>query len=149
MKTLIRNKKALFDYEILEKFEAGIILTGAEVKSLRLAQGSLKGAYLIFPDGKPLIKGFSISKYEFLNSTNYEPLREKALLLNQKEIKKLLQYENNTGLTVIPLDVYLKNGLIKVTIAVAKGRKMHDKKQVLKERSEKKRVDKIIKNFNN
>lgn len=149
MKVLIKNKKALFDYEILEKFEAGIILTGAEVKSLRLAQGSLKASYLIFPDSKPFIKGFSITKYEFLNSNNYDPLRLKSLLLNQKEIKKLLEYEKNTGLTVVPLDVYLKNGLIKVTIAVAKGRKVHDKKQVLKERSEKKRVDKIIKNFNN
>ncbi len=147
-KVLVSNKKARFDYEIMEEFEAGIVLSGSEVKALRAGSGSMKGSYVIFPESRPYIRGLSISQYKFNAAKDYDPDKERALLLNKKEIKKLLRYENDTGIAVVPLNLYLKKGLVKITIAVAKGRKKHDKKQVLKERSEKKRVDKFIKNFN-
>lgn len=147
-KVLVANKKARFDYDIIEVIEAGLVLNGAEVKSLRAGSGSLKGSYVIFPDGRPKIRGLHIAEYKFSSSQASDPFGERDLLLNLKEIKNLLKYEKNTGISIIPLNLHLKKGMIKVDIAIAKGRKSHDKKQVLKDRSEKKRIDKVIKNFN-
>ncbi len=129
---LVTNRKAFHDYEILETFEAGILLTGTEVKSLRTHNGNLQDAYVLFSENAAFLKNASIAPYPSAAMFNHEERRDRKLLLHKKELFKLQRLTQEKGLTVIPLAFYLKNGLIKVKIATARGRKSYDKRAALK-----------------
>jgi len=145
---LVANKKAGFHYEILETFEAGIILTGTEVKSLKDHGGSLQEAYIKILGSDLWLSGCHIAPWKYGNINNHEPLRERKLLMHKNEIKRLKEASSEKGLTIIPLALYLKNGLVKVKIASAKGKTMGDKRGVIKERDEKRRIAKAMKQSN-
>lgn len=145
-KNLITNKKAYFDYEILEKFEAGIALLGMEVKSLKMNKANIVGAYVVIKHHEAFLLNASISPYQPQNtSPDYDPQRTKKLLLQTKEIDYLFGKIKQQGLTLILLKVYNKNGLIKVEIALVKGKKKFDKREVVKKREIKKRIERIKK----
>lgn len=145
-KDLITNKKAYFDYEILEKFEAGIALLGMEVKSLKMNKANIVGAYVVIKHHEAFLLNASISPYQPQNtSPDYDPQRTRKLLLQTKEIDYLFGKIKQQGLTLIPLKVYNKNGLIKVEIALVKGKKKFDKREVVKKREIKKRIERIKK----
>ena len=145
-KDLITNKKAYFDYEILEKFEAGIALLGMEVKSLKMNKANIVGAYVVIKHHEAFLLNASISPYQPQNtSPDYDPQRTRKLLLQTKEIDYLSGKIKQQGLTLIPLKVYNKNGLIKVEIALVKGKKKFDKREVVKKREIKKRIERIKK----
>lgn len=135
MKTLSDNKKARFDYEILEKFEAGIILNGQEVKSIRKGNISLKGSYVIIRGGEPYLVGANIPPYQPKNaSPDYDPERSRKLLLNKKEIDHLVGKVEERGLTLVPLKVYTKYARIKLEFGIGKGKKKSDKRETIKKR---------------
>jgi len=148
MKTILKNKKAFFDYEILKTREAGIELFGHEVKSLRAGWGNLKGSYISFIGGYPCIKNMHITPWKTLvNKDTLAWSREKKLFLHKKTITELIGQQKIAGLSIIPLEVYFVGSLIKVKVGLCKGRKQYDKKQVLKERTLEKQAQKILKNF--
>lgn len=131
---IIKNKKALFDYEILETFEAGIELSGAEVKSLKAKEVSLEGAFVKIEDNmQAFIHGMNITPYENANEIQ-DPKRIRKLLLHKKEIKRLLGLQQLKNQTIIPLGLYLKKGWVKVSIGIAKGKKQHDKRDSIKKK---------------
>ena len=129
MKDIAVNKKAYHDYEIEEKYEAGIALVGSEIKSLRNGKVSLKEAYVSFVHGEALIKGMNISIYKEATYNNHDETRDRKLLLHAREINKLANKCKLQGYTVIPLKLYFKDGLVKVEIALAKGKSLYDKRQ--------------------
>ncbi len=129
VKLIANNKKAYHDYFIEEKFEAGIVLFGTEVKSLRMGKCSIKEAYVHIKDGEAFIYGMNISPYEKGNIFNKDPLRERKLLMHKAEIGKLAGKQAEKGFTLMPLQVYLSHGRVKVEIGVAKGKKLYDKRQ--------------------
>lgn len=141
---LVSNRRAFHDYEILETYEAGIVLLGTEVKSLRAHGGSLQDSYIIVSDSDVILKNSSIAPYRFGNVFNHAEKRERKLLLHKREIAKLKAYSQEKGLTLIPLAMYLKEGFIKVKIAVARGKKAYDKRSALKEREDKKSMQRAI-----
>ena len=128
-KLIANNKKAYHDYFLEEKYEAGIELHGTEVKSLRTGKCSIKEAFVRIENGEVIIYGMHISPYEKGNIFNKDPLRPKKLLLHKKEIQKLIGKIAEKGYTLVPVEVYLSNGLVKVQIALAKGKKLYDKRQ--------------------
>lgn len=135
MFTDIRNKKAHFNYDILEKYEAGIELFGFEVKSIKGGHGSLEGTRVIIRDNEAYLIGVNIPPYQTGNTpAGYDPTRTRKLLLTKKEIKELIGKGEQAGLTIVPLALYNKGGRVKVSIAVARGRKKYDKREVLKKR---------------
>lgn len=135
MTTLIQNRKAGFNYTILETYLAGIQLMGTEVKALRESKASISEAYCHITNGEVFILGMHISEYKEIKHTNHEPLRERKLLLNKKEIQKLTKSLNEKGLTIIPLAVKLsESGFIKIQLGVAKGKKFFNKKDSIKEK---------------
>ena len=135
MSTLIDHKKAHFNYEILEKFEAGIQLLGYEVKSLKKGQGSLEGAYVIVRGGEAFLVNMNVPPYQENNTPKgYEPRRNRKLLMNRKEIAELASTEADRGLTVVPISVYNKGPLVKVGIAIVRGKKKYDKREATKKR---------------
>jgi len=143
---LAENKKALFDYEILEKYEAGLELSGQEVKSAKAGQIALKGSYVTFHNGKAYVLNMHITKYKPAGALlDYDPTHTRQLLLHKKEIAYLQGKSMERGLTIVPLRVYTKQRLLKIEIAVARGKKTHDKRAVLKERDIKREINKIIK----
>lgn len=143
---LVSNRRATHDYEILDTFEAGIVLLGTEIKSLRNHGGSLQEAYILVTDsGDVLLKNSSIAPYKFGSVFNHEERRERKLLLHKREILKLKSLSQEKGLTLIPLGMYLKNGYVKVKIAVAKGKRTYDKRAALKEREQKRDIDRAMK----
>ncbi len=142
----IKNKKAFFDYEILEKFVAGIQLSGTEIKSLRLGKASLVDAFCYFVRNELWIKGFNIAEYFFGTYNNHMPMRERKLLLKKKELQKLDRKTKESGLTIVPLRVFLNDrGWAKVEIALAKGKKSHDKRETLKLKDAKREMDRMKK----
>lgn len=144
---LIEHKKARLNYEILEEFEAGLELLGGEVKSLRAGQGKLEGSHIIVRGGEAYVVGMHIPPYQPLNTAkDYDPDRSRRLLLNKKELIQLGDYESQKGLTIVPLRVYNKGKNLKLALAAAKGRKMHDKRAVLKERDTKREIERTLKN---
>jgi SsrA-binding protein len=145
---LVSNRKASHDYEILETLEAGILLQGTEVKSLRAHGGSLQDAYILVSGTHVLLKGANIAHYSFGNLHNHEEKRERELLLHKQEILRLKEVSQKQGLALIPLALYLKKGLIKVKIAIAKGKKAYDKREALKTREHQKEMDRALKNRN-
>lgn len=129
------NRKAYFNYEIVEKYEAGIELLGVEVKSVRNGQMSLEGAFVIVRGGEVFLINSNIPPYQVNNSPkDYDPLRNKKLLLTKKEIRILADSEKNKSLTIVPISVYNKNRKIKIEIALVKGKKKHDKRETIKKR---------------
>ena len=130
-KIIANNKKAFHDYFIEDIYECGIELFGTEVKSLRLSQCSLKESYVQIKDGEVYIYGMHINPYEKGNIFNKDPYRVRRLLMHKKEIKKLAGRVQEQGYTLVPLNVYFKNGLAKVEIALAKGKKLYDKRDAL------------------
>jgi SsrA-binding protein len=141
IKIIAQNRKALFDYAIEEKFEAGVVLTGGEVKSVKAGHVNLKESYAVVKDEEMWLLNAHISPYRFSNQENYEPTRSRKLLLSKKEIKFLIGKINTKGLTLVPLKIYLKHGLIKIELGLGKGRKKFDKREVIKNRD----IDREIK----
>jgi SsrA-binding protein len=142
---LVSNRRALHDYEVLETFEAGLVLVGTEVKSLRSHGGSLQDSYiLVSTTGKVILKNASIAPYRFGNLFNHEEKRDRSLLLHKKEIVKLKNLSQEKGLTLIPLSLYLKNGFVKVKIGCCKGKKSYDKRAALKEKEHKRAIDRAM-----
>lgn len=142
---LLINKRAKFDYEIIESFEAGIKLSGTEVKSLKRKHGSLKESYIIVNDEVFLV-GAHIPPFQpgHKDMESYDPYQKRKLLLNKKQIDKLRESLKQRGLTIVPLSIYSKSNLIKIEIAIARGKKQHDKRNTLKERSTKREVERVM-----
>ena len=141
---LVVNRKARHDYEILEVYEAGIVLQGTEIKSLRDHHGSLQEAYVKFLKGELYLVGASILPYRFGNLHNHEERRDRKLLLHHSELRKLKIGAEQKGLTIIPLRFFLKAGKAKLDIALGKGKKAHDKRQALKERDIKREINTLL-----
>jgi SsrA-binding protein len=127
-KLIASNKKALHDYFVLQKFEAGIVLTGTEMKSLRAGRANLKDAYVLLKDREAFLFGAHISPYAHGNRENHDPERTRKLLLNRRELDKLYSETAEKGLTVVPLRLYFKGSRVKAEIAVVKGKKQYDKR---------------------
>lgn len=143
---LIHNKKASFDYEILEKFTAGIELLGFEVKSIRQKLGSLEGAYVTVRGGEAYLMNSSIPPFQPNNtSKDYAPMRNRRLLLTKKEIALLASNESKKGLTIVPISMYNKGRKIKVDIAIARGKKKFDKRESLKKRETEREINRTLK----
>ena len=132
--SVARNKRARFDYHLLETFEAGIVLGGTEVKSLRSGKASIADAYGIVRDGEVFLLNAHIQPYESRGYANHEPTRSRKLLLHRREIRRLIGAVERQGLTLVPLELYFKKGVAKVAIALAKGKKLHDKRDTEKQR---------------
>ncbi|SKA73046.1 SsrA-binding protein [Clostridium sp. USBA 49] len=145
-RTLVENRKARHDYFIEESMEAGIELVGTEVKSVRAGKANLKDSYAEVRNGEVFIRNMHISPYEQGNIFNRDPLRDRRLLLHKNEIMKLAGYISQQGYTLVPLSLYLKNGKIKVNLAVAKGKKNYDKRDAMLEKAAKRDIEREIKN---
>lgn len=145
-KQVAANRKAWHDYFIEEKYEAGIELFGTEVKSVRQGTVSLTDAYCIFKNGELFVKGMHISPYEKGNIFNKDPLREKRLLMHKREIMQLFGRIKQDGYSLIPLCVYFRRSKIKVEIGLARGKKMHDKRETLASRDASREMDRAMKN---
>ncbi len=133
-KLIAQNKKASHNYHLLERFEAGIVLKGSEVKSLRDGKVNLKDGYCTILDGEVWLKNIHINEYKMANILNHDPLRSRKLLLKTSEIHKLINKTQEKGLTAVPTKIYFKNGRAKVEIALAKAKKMFDKRESLHKR---------------
>ena len=144
-RTLVVNRQARFNYEILEKFEAGISLAGTEVKSIREGRANIKEAYADIRNGEVYLVGAHISPYSHGNITNHSPLRERKLLLKSTEIKRLQGKVMEKGLTLVPLRLYLKGRLIKLELGVGRGKKLVDKRDTIKKREQDREVQRAIK----
>jgi SsrA-binding protein len=132
--SVARNPKATHDYHVLETWEAGIVLTGTEVKSLREGKASIKEAYGRVRNGEVFLEGMNITPYEQGNRYNHEPVRSRKLLLHRREIERMIGAVEQRGLTLVPLELYFKHGRAKVALALGKGKKQHDKREDLKRR---------------
>lgn len=148
-KVNIQNKKARFEYEILDRYTAGIVLTGTEIKSIRSSRASIAESFCEFNEGGELfIINMTIEPYEFGTHYNHKPKADRKLLLNKKELKKLQKDVQAKGLTVVPLLLYIsEKGYAKLDIALAKGKKFFDKRETIKDRENKRDLDRIKKNF--
>jgi len=145
MKIFSENKKALFDYEILERFEAGLVLFGQEVKSIKTGHINLSGSYVSLTSGEPFLVGVKVPPYQPNNAgADYGEERQKKLLLNKKEIDYLVGKAKTKGFSLIPLKVYEKNGRIKLEFGLAKGKKKYDKKAKIKERDVEREVNREL-----
>lgn len=136
VKVVATNRKAKFEYFLLETFEAGISLQGSEIKSIRAGQMSLGEAYVKIDMKEAWLINAHIAPYEQANRFNHDPLRERRLLLHKKEIRKIWEAIRQKGMTVVPVEVYLKDGRAKVEIALAKGKKLYDKRDALAQRDQ-------------
>ena len=142
---LVSNRKAFYNYEILETFEAGIVLRGTEIKSLRNHGGSLVDSYVLIKKDEMWLINSSIAPYRYGSVHNHKEKRDRKLLMHKNEISRLKRITQEKSLTMIPLSFYLKNGIIKVKVALAKGKKLYDKRRVLKEKEDKKAIRKALK----
>jgi len=143
---VIKNKKASFDYELIETFVAGIVLTGTEIKSIRLGKASLVDTYCTFVQRELWMKNMNISEYFYGTYNNHVARRDRKLLLNRKELNKIERLSQTTGLTIIPTKLFLnEKGLVKIVIAIAKGKKAYDKRQSLREKDDKRDIDRMFK----
>ena len=142
----IRNKRASFDYEFLEEYNAGIVLTGTEIKSIRAGKASLVDSYCYFDKGELWVKGIHIAEYRLGTYYNHEEKRERKLLLTRKELRKLERNVKETGLTIIPVKMFITDkGWAKLRIALAKGKKEYDKRETLKLKDAKRDMDRVRK----
>lgn len=141
----ILNRKAKYDYELLDKFEAGIVLTGTEIKSIRNGQANLKDSYAIIKNGEVFLLNMHISAYKQGNIFNHDETRTRKLLLHKNEIKKISDKVSIKGLTLVPVKLYFKEGKAKIELAVARGKHTYDKKETIKQRDIEKEVKKQLK----
>ena len=145
----INNKKAKYDYSLLDKYTCGIVLTGNEIKSIRNSKASLNNAYCEFEGDELFVVNMHIDLYENSSETNYDPKRRRKLLLNRQELKKIEKQVIDVGITVVATSLFLsKKGMAKLNISVAKGKREFDKRNVIKERESKITLKRIKKNFN-
>lgn len=142
---MIRNRRATFDYEILETFEAGLVLTGSEVKALREGGGSLTEAYARIRGGEVWLEGLHIPPYRQASYNNHEPLRSRKLLLSRREIAEITKGLERKGLTLVPLKLYFKGGWAKLSVALARGKKLYDKRQDQARRDAKRQMEQALK----
>ena len=147
----IKNKKARFEYELLDKYTAGIVLAGTEIKSIRLGKASISESFCEFNDrGELFVINMQIDEYSHGSHYNHKPKAERKLLLNKRELRKLEKEVKNSGLTIVPLKLYLNDrGLAKMNVALAKGKKLYDKRETMKDRDNKRDLARIKKSFNN
>ncbi len=145
MKLVANNKKAYHDYFIEEKYEAGLVLHGTEVKSLRMGKCSIKEAFIRIEKGEVFIYGMHISPYEKGNIFNKDPLRVKKLLLHRQQIRKLIGNSAEKGYTIVPLQVYFKDGRAKIEIGLARGKKLYDKRQDIARKDQRREAEKELK----
>ncbi len=145
IKIVAQNKKARHDYFIEDTLEAGIVLSGTEVKSIRQGKVNLKDSYAMIEDGEVILSGMHISPYEQGNIFNKDPLRDRKLLLHKYEINKLIGYTQQKGLTIVPLQLYFTRGKVKLQLGIAKGKKLYDKRDDIAERDAKRNIDRMMK----
>ena len=145
LKLVANNKKAYHDYFIEEKYEAGLVLHGTEVKSLRMGKCSIKEAFIRIEKGEVFIYGMHVSPYEKGNIFNKDPLRVRKLLLHKSQIQKLIGNSAEKGYTIVPLQVYFSNGRAKIEIGLAKGKKLYDKRQDIAKKDQKREAEKELK----
>lgn len=144
--SLIDNRRALFDYTVLEELEAGIELRGTEVKSIRMGLGSLKGARVVARGGEAYLVGATIPPWQIANAgTDYDPERPRRLLLNAKEIAYVASAEGQKGLTIVPLSLYNRGRVLKLGIAIVRGKKQHDKRETIRKREEGRKIAREMK----
>lgn len=142
----IKNKRASFDYEFIDLYTCGIVLTGTEIKSIRANKASLVDTYCIFINGELWVKNMHITEYFFGSYNNHLPRRDRKLLLTKKELRKLQQSDKVPGFTIVPTRMFINDkGLCKVVVALAKGKKEFDKRQSLKEKDDRREMDRILK----
>ena len=146
IKIVADNRKASFLYEIIEKYEAGISLYGPEIKSIKSGKVNLSDGYVVIKNGEALLLNVHISPYEKAARENKDPLRTRVLLLHKHEILRLLGKIKEKNLTVVPLKMYLKTGMAKVEIALVKGKKLYDKRDSIKEKENKREIERAVKN---
>ena len=144
-KMIANNKKAYHDYFILDTYEAGIVLHGTEVKSLRMGKCSIKESFIRIENGEVFIYGMHISPYEKGNIFNKDPLRPRKLLMHKKEIQKLVGKIAQKGYTIVPVEVYFKGSFVKVQVALAKGKKLYDKRQDIAKKDQKREAERDFK----
>jgi SsrA-binding protein len=144
IKVIAQNKKARHDYFIEETYEAGIVLAGTEVKSIRQGKINLKDSYADVKQGEVYVHNMHISPYEKGNIFNRDPMRDRKLLLNRREINKLIGYIQQKGYSLIPLQIYLTRGLVKMQLAVAKGKKLYDKREDIAKRDAKRAMERAF-----
>lgn len=145
VKVICKNRKARFNYEIEDTFEAGIALLGSEVKSLRRGKANLVDAYGKVSNGEVFLVDSHISPYEEANRQNHDPVRTRKLLLHKGEIKKLVGKVAERGYSLIPLELYFKRGLVKVRMALAKGKKTYDKREAVKKKDQRRELERMVK----
>ncbi|WP_339611673.1 SsrA-binding protein SmpB [uncultured Planktosalinus sp.] len=146
---VIKNRKAKFNFEFLDKFTAGIVLKGTEIKSIREGKASIAESFCEFQDSELFVINMNVEEYSHASHFNHAPKSERKLLLNKRELKKLEKEVRTSGLTIVPLTLFINDhGLAKLTIALAKGKKEYDKRETIKERDTKKKLSRIKKAFN-
>ena len=144
-KLVAENRKVRHEYELFDKFEAGLVLKGTEIKSIRLGKVQMKDSYISIINGEAYIKGLHISPYDFGNRFNHDEVRDRKLLLHKNEILKLDQASRIKGYTVVPVRMYLYKGLAKLEIALARGKNLHDKRESQKAKDAKREIEKAMK----
>ena len=142
--SIARNKRARHDYHILETWEAGLVLSGTEVKSLRDGKANIGDAYAIVKDGEVFLLNLHIAPYAQGNQFNHDPTRTRKLLLHRKEIRRMIGAVERQGLTLIPLELYFKRGIAKVALALGKGKKLHDKRDTARERDAEREIARAV-----
>lgn len=145
IRVLATNRRAPHDFEFIEKHETGVVLTGAEVKSLRAGQGNLVDSYALIRDGEVQLHGAHIPQYDFSHDSNYEAKRPRRLLMHRKEIDRLMGKVAEQGLTLVPLRIYLKDGLVKIEIALSRGKREYDKRASLRDKEQKREMARALK----
>lgn len=143
-KIVARNRKAHHKYYVLDTWEAGIVLTGPEVKSIRAGKVSLAEAFARVEDGEVWLHGMHVSPYDPATRWNTDPVRPRKLLLHAREIRRLIGATREKGLTLVPLELYFRRGLAKVTLALARGKKLHDKRETLKRRTAEREMERAV-----
>jgi len=142
----IKNKRASFDYEFVDTYTAGIVLTGTEIKSIRLGKASLVDTFCFFSRGELWVKNMHIAEYFYGSYNNHTARRDRKLLLNRKELLKLQRATKENGFTIVPIRLYInEKGLAKVVVALAKGKKQYDKREALKEKDDRREMDRMFK----
>lgn len=142
----IKNKRATFDYEITDTFTAGLVLTGTEIKSIRDGKAALTDSYCLVENGEVWVKGMNISEYFYGSYNNHVARRDRKLLLNRKEIAKIAKAADEPGYTIVPLRIFIsERGYAKLVIGIGRGKKQYDKRQSIKEREDKRNIDRLFK----
>lgn len=151
IKVNIQNKRARFEYELIEQYTAGIVLSGTEIKSIRLSKASISESFCEFNEqGELFVINMNIEEYAWGTHYNHRPKAERKLLMNKRELRKLEKEVKNVGLTIVPLRVFITDkGYAKLVIALAKGKKLYDKRETIKDRDNKRNLDRVKKDFNN